>query len=370
MNRKQFRGQNEFPRIHPQLFPFLSVILLMRKAIPISFILLFAVGTSVRAQFDTQLSNYWAAKNYYNPGCAGQSGRLELTGLYRMQWLGMEHPPKSAVVLAEMPLPLMGKEHGMGLSMYNDQIGLFKTTMISGQLALKMKLFRGSLGIGLQAGYITDSFDGTKIENPDDEQHNPIDPAIPTTQISGNSIDAAFGIYYTDSLKRWYVGLSATHLLAPSLKLNETYVRDIPRTYYFTAGYNIRLNNPLLELRPSVLLKTTEMSYLYIDKDSMVVATKPNTLKGMLRQTQVDVSLRMVYNNMLWGGLSWRKGESMIVMLGAQFKMMEIGYAYDVPFFSDLIRVTSGSHELFIKYVVEMNLGKGSKGKHKSVRIL
>jgi len=171
-------------------------------------------------------------------------------------------------------------------------------------------------------------------------------------------------------LKRWYVGLSVTHLLAPALVLNDKYVRDIPRSYYFTAGYNIPLNNPLLELRPSVLLKTTEMSSLYIDKDSLVVTTEPNTLKGMLRQTQVDVSLRMVYNKMFWGGLSWRKGESMIIVLGGQFKMLEVGYAYDVPLFSNLIRTTSGSHELFIKYLVEMDLKKGSKGKHKSVRIL
>ena len=342
----------------------------MRKVIPIGCILLFFAGQSLQAQFDTQLSNYWAVKNYYNPGYAGQSGQLELSGLYRMQWLGMEHAPKSGIVLAEMPLLLMGREHGVGFSMFNDQIGLFQTSAISGQYAFKMKLFRGSLGIGLQAGYITDSFDGTKIEIPDDEEHSPIDPAIPTIQVSGNSIDAAFGIYYTDSLKRWYVGLSVTHLLAPSLVLNETYVRDIPRSYYFTAGYNIPLNNPLLELRPSVLLKTTEMSYLYIDEDSLVVATEPNTLKGMLRQTQVDVSLRMVYNKMFWGGLSWRKGESMIIMLGGQFKMLEVGYAYDVPLFSNLMRTTSGSHELFIKYKVEMNLGKGSKSKHKSVRIL
>ncbi|MDR2682527.1 MAG: type IX secretion system membrane protein PorP/SprF [Dysgonamonadaceae bacterium] len=323
----------------------------MKKAVIAVLILCFPAGPLLRAQFDTQLSNYWAAPNYYNPGYAGQSGRLELTGLYRMQWLGVEHAPKSGIVLGEMSLPLMGKEQGVGFSLYNDQIGLFQSTQISGQLALKMKLFGGNLGIGLQGGYITGVFDGTKVEIPDDDEHNPTDPAIPTARAEGTSIDAAFGIYYADSLKRWYVGLSATHLFAPSLELNENYVMDIPRSYYFTAGYNIRLNNPLLELRPSVLLKTTEM-------------------RSLLRQTQIDVSLRMVYNKMFWGGLSWRKDESVILMLGGQFKMVEVGYAYDVPVFSDLIRVTSGSHELFIKYVVDMNFKKGSKGKHKSVRIL
>jgi type IX secretion system PorP/SprF family membrane protein len=342
----------------------------MRKTVAACLIFFLPAGLSLRAQFDTQLSNYWAAPNYYNPAYAGQSGRLELTGLYRMQWLGVEHAPKSGIVLGEMPLAIMGKNHGVGFSMYNDQIGLFASTVISGQIALRMKLFGGNLNFGLQGGYITEVFDGTKVELLDDDEHGSTDPAIPNARMEGSSIDAAFGVYYADSLKRWYAGLSAMHLFAPALELNENQVLKIPRSYYFTAGYNIQLNNPLLELRPSILLKTTEMSSLYIADDSLEASTKPNTLKGMLRQTQVDVSLRMVYSKRLWGGLSWRKGESMILMLGGQFKMLEVGYAYDVPLFSDLIRATSGSHELFIKYVVDVNFKKGSKGKYKSVRIL
>lgn len=341
----------------------------MKKAVFVLFILLLSAGHSVMAQFDTQLSNYWAAPNYYNPGYAGQSGNLELTGLYRLQWLGVEHAPKTGILLGEMPFKFIGKEHGVGISMYNDQIGLFKSTVISGQYAYKLKLFGGSLGIGLQVGYISESFDGTKVIIPDnDDYHNPNDEAIPKTSVEGTAIDGSFGLYY--NAKKWYAGLSVTHVTAPALELNDNYVLDIPRSYYFTAGYNIQLNNPLLELRPSVLLKTTELSSLDITNDSVVVVTKPNTLQGMLKQTQVDVSLRMIYNKMFWGGLSWRKDESVIFMLGGKFKMLEVGYAYDVPVFSDLIKITSGSHELYIKYILDMNLKKGTKSKHKSVRIL
>jgi type IX secretion system PorP/SprF family membrane protein len=226
------------------------------------------------------------------------------------------------------------------------------------------------LGIGVQAGYISESFDGGKVYIPDDEYHTlpDQDGAIPSMKVEGKAIDGAFGLYY--KAKKWYAGLSVTHVTAPALELNDNYILDIPRSYYFTAGYNIQLNNPLIELRPSVLLKTTELSSFSITNDSLVVETKPNTLQGMWKQTQVDVSLRMVYNKMFWGGLSWRKDESMILMLGGQFKMVEVGYAYDVPVFSDLIKVTSGSHEIYIKYVMDMNFKKGTKSKHKSVRIL
>ncbi|GHT75007.1 membrane protein [Bacteroidia bacterium] len=341
----------------------------MKKSAFILLIFFVSNVPKLLAQFDSQISNYWAATNYYNPGYAGQSGKLELTGLYRMQWLGIEHAPKTGIVLGEMPLKLFEREHGVGVSMYNDGIGLFKTTVISGQYAYKMKLFGGSLGIGIQGGYISESFDGTKVEIPkDDEYHNPTDEAIPTTLVSGTSIDGAVGIYYNH--KKGYAGLSVTHITSPALNLTENVVLEIPRTYYFTAGYNIPLSNPLLELQPSVLVKTIELSSWHIEGDSLVATTQANTLKGMLKQTQIDVSLRLVYSKTFWGGISWRKGESVIVMLGSKLKMFEIGYAYDIPLFSNLLQETSGSHELFVKYALDLNTKKGKKGKHKSVRIL
>jgi type IX secretion system PorP/SprF family membrane protein len=296
---------------------------------------------------------------------------MELTGLYRMQWLGITGAPKSAVIVGERPLMLLGREHGVGLVMYNDQIGLFKTNVISGQYAFKTKLFHGNLSVGIQGGYITESFDGSGIILPEnDDKYDPNDPALPLSTVNGKSIDAAAGIFYTDSLKRWYVGLSATHLFAPALELGENAVLDIPRSYYLTAGVNIQLSNPLLELRPSILLKTTEIGSFHVALDTIVGNTKPSTLQAMLKQTQVDVSLRMVYKKIFWGGLSWRRNESMIVMLGGKFKTIEIGYAYDVPVFSNLIHSTSGSHELFLKYVIDVDLKKAVKGKHKSVRLL
>jgi len=340
----------------------------MKKNIFILFICLFAGFQGVKAQFDTQLSNYWATTNYFNPGSVGQSGNLELTGLYRLQWLGIENAPKSGIVLAEMPFNFAGRNHGVGASMYNDQLGLFKSTVISGQYAYMTKLWGGNLGIGIQAGYIQESFDGTGIDIPiDDEYHDPNDEAIPTTKVSGSSIDASFGIYYKG--KNWYAGLSATHLLAPKLELDDNYILEIPRSYYFTAGYNIQLNNPLLELRSSVLLRTTELSSWTVEGDSLISVTESNTLKGMLKQSQIDVSLRMIYNKTFWGGISWRKGDALMILLGGKFKMLEVGYAYDFPI-SDIIKESSGSHELFVKYVLDMNLKKGTKSKHKSVRIL
>lgn len=332
---------------------------------------LFLVSTNILfAQFDSQISNFGAIKNYYNPGYAGQSGLLQLTALSRLQWVGIEGAPKTTIISAEMPLNLFGREHGVGVSMYNDRQGLFSANVISGQYSYKTKLFGGNLGIGLQFGFINETFDATKISIPEEsEDHDNNDTAKPTgNEVKGTSIDAGFGIYWHN--KRLYAGLSVQHLLAPELELQEKYVLEIPRTYYFTAGYNIPLNNPFIELQPSVLVKTIEPSSFVVEGDSILVEVeKRNVMKAMLTQTQIDVSLKLTYNKMFWAGLSWRNKDAVVVMLGGRLKMFELGYAYDYPI--SAIRGGSwGSHELYIKYAVDLSKKKKGNTKHKSVRIL
>jgi hypothetical protein len=230
-------------------------------------------------------------------------------------------------------------------------------------------LFKGNLGIGVQVGYINETFDGSKVEIPEDNDYfDPNDAANPGSEVSGTSIDASLGIYY--SKKNFYAGLSLTHILSPQLELNDNYILEIPRTYYFTTGYNIQLNNPLLELRPSILIKTMELSSFYIEGDSVLIPVeKGNVLKGMWAQAQLDVSLRMVYNKTFYGGFSWRKQDAVVIMLGGKFKMIEAGYSYDCPI-SRIIKGSWGSHEIFLRYHVDLSKKKSTKNKHKSVRIL
>jgi len=322
---------------------------------------------ALKAQFDAQLSNYWAAINYFNPAYAGQTGTLDATLQSRIQWLGIENAPRSTIVTAQLPYSLLGRVHGFGASMYNDRRGLFSVTEYSGQYAWKKKMLKGEFSIGIQGGYLNQSFDGTKVEIPEDDYHDQSDEAIPTSLVSGSSIDAAFGIFFSKT--KWFAGLSVNHILAPTLELGDNYEFEIPRQYYFVAGHNIQLSNPLLELRSTLLVKTMEMSSLYLDGDSLVEKVETNTMKAMLRNTQVDVSVRVIYNKQLWGGLAWRKGDALTLLLGGKFKMIEVGYAYDFPI--SLIRKEStGSHEVFVRYSMDIDLNKKTKNKHKSVRIL
>jgi len=348
------------------------------KKILLPIVLILIASSSLKAQFDTQLSNYWATISYFNPAYAGQSGNLEATLMSRIQWVGVTNAPRTTILTANLPYQLLGRVHGFGAMMYNDRSGLFSTTAYYGQYAWKKKMLKGEFSIGIQGGSIAESFDGTKVQLTDpndpndpsgDSYHSATDEAIPTTLVSGRSIDGSIGIFFTKAKEKWFAGLSVNHVLKPTINLDDSHTYEIPRSYYFVAGYNIPLNNPLLELRPTVLLRTVEMSSLYLSPDSLTEVVKANTLRALLQNSQVDASLRIVYDKKFWGGLTWRYGDAVVLMLGGTFKSIEAGYAYDFPI-SQIVKVSTGSHELFLRYNMELNLKKKGKYKHKSVRIL
>lgn len=284
---------------------------------------------------------------YYNPAYAGVSGDLNLFGLHRQQWVGIEGgAPISFFVTADMPLRLGETDHGIGAVLFTESAGLFHNTHIAGQYAYKHKLFGGTLSIGLQLGMVSQSFDGANARPPgktEGSESQEDDPAIPNTLVKGTGFDINAGIYYTK--KNFYFGLGAMHVTEPELMLEENVYTYVEGSYNLVSGYNIQLKNPLYELQPSVFMKTNTRSF------------------------QTDITGRVIYNKMFNGGVSWRVNEAIVFLLGATFGMVQVGYAYDFPT-TPILKGSHGSHELMIKYKLKLKKTKTGKNKHKSVRIL
>lgn len=297
----------------------------------------------VRAQYDARLSQYFMAKPYYNPAVAGATEDLNILALARLEWVGMSGAPMSFFVTSDMPLNIGKTQHGIGLAVYTESIGLFMNTHVGAQYAYKYKLFGGVISGGLQIGLVNQSFDGSKVEMVESEFHQKTDAAIPTEQVSGMGLDLNFGIYYNH--KRFYAGFGMTHLTQPELQLDENAYTYIGRSFNLMGGYNIQLRNPLIELQPSVFLLTDMQSF------------------------HADITARLEYNKMFNGGISYRVNESVGVMFGVKIGRFQAGYAYDFPI-TALGRASSGSHELCLRYAMKLNKTKTGKNRHKSVRIL
>lgn len=307
-----------------------------------SIIFFLCITTAVQAQYDAQFSQYFMSIGYYNPAYAGVREDLHLFAAHRQQWVGITGAPKSFFISADMPLKLGETNHGVGLVLFTESIGLFQNTHVSGQYAYKHKLFGGTLSVGLQLGAVNQSFDGEKVILPEGGGDG-TETSIPRTLVKGTAFDINVGLFYT--LKDFYFGVGAMHVTEPELMLEENVYTYIAGSYNLVTGYNIKLKNPLYELQPSVFLKSDTRTF------------------------QADVTGRLVYNKMFNGGLSWRVNESVVFLLGATFGNVQVGYAYDFPT-TPILKKSHGSHEIVLSYKLKLKKTKTGKNKHKSVRIL
>jgi type IX secretion system PorP/SprF family membrane protein len=304
---------------------------------------------TVQAQSDVPFSQYQMALGYYNPASAGRFGDLDVSALYRLQWMGWSNAPKTTFVTANMPFNFMKREHGIGVVVVSDNISsLYKDLSAGLQYAYLKKIGKGKLRAGVQLGMVSRTAGGEQVITPDStDTSGGSDPAIPNSKIEKKIFDANAGLYYATD--KWYVGVGVMHLLEPVIE-DENLYTFLERGYNFIGGYNIRLNNPLFELQPSVFVQTNFNTY------------------------RADVTARAVYGKKYSAGLSWRMNENrladaLVWLFGATFGKLEGGYAYDIPL-SNVGRGTAGSHELFLKYRMQLNKPKTGKSKHKSVRIL
>ena len=313
-------------------------IVFKRLYIILSLTVLFAAGA--RAQYDASFSHYWDLEPYFNPAAVGKQPKLNVVGAYAISMAGFENNPRTMYVGADMPFYFIGAYHGAGVSLLNDPIGLFTHQRIALQYAYKRRLFGGTISVGAQFGFVNEQFDGSKVDLGEAG-----DPAFATSDVNGNSMDLAAGLYYTHG--RWYAGISAQHLTSPLVELGETNELQIDPTFYLTGGYNIKLRSPFVTIPTSVLVRTDGKAY------------------------RADVTARVVYTNdkkMMYAGVSYSPTNSVTAVIGGMFHGINLSYSYEM--YTSALSIGNGSHELTVGYQTNLNLFKKGKNKHKSVRIL
>ena len=302
--------------------------------------LLMAAFAQVKAQYEPSFSHYWAMETSFNPAAVGKQDKINVDVAYNMSLLGFENNPKTMYASADLPFYFLGAYHGVGAKFVNDQIGLFAHNSIAIMYAVRLKMLGGSLGIGVQPTLIGEKFDGSKVVT-----EEPNDPAFSTSALTGSGFDLGAGLYYQH--RYWYVGASVMHALAPKVELGENNELSISRTYYFTAGGNIRLRNPFLSIQPSVLGRTDGVVY------------------------RADVTARLTYQHekrRLYLGVGYSPTNSVTVYIGGNFHGINLGYSYEA--YTNGLKLGNGSHELKVGYQTDLNLFKKGRNRHQAVRIL
>ncbi len=280
------------------------------------------------AQQDPQFSQNMFLKLPINPGYAGTSGAICATAAYRTQWVGFLGSPKTMLFSIDAPVPAL--HGGAGLTIVSDKLGNFGFFHARGAYSYHKNIgATGLLGIGLEAGILQSNVKDLWLAP--DGSDGTADPSIPNVGIKKMTYDLGFGAYYRTP--QLYVGISASHLPGQSLKdLTNEFNYKAARHYYVIAGYDFFLTSTLM-LRPSVHVKS----------DAAV--------------TTFDANINLLWNNMIWGGVSYRLQDALVPHIGFAWQpnaksTLKIGYAYDLGL-SDLKSYHKNTHEILLNYCIK-----------------
>ncbi|TSA35115.1 MAG: type IX secretion system membrane protein PorP/SprF [Porphyromonadaceae bacterium] len=301
-------------------------------------------GVNAFTQQDPQFSHNMFNHLAVNPGFAGSQGMLSAGMINRQQWMGFEGNPKTTLFTVHTPVKPFGIPSGVGLSFMDDRLGFEKNMSFILDYAYRLELGKGKLGIGLNIGMLSRALNG-KWVIPDSDNHIPAsqDPSIPDEQVTSMTFDMGIGVFYnTDKL---YAGFSSTHLLEPLVDFGSGAMMHMQRHYYATAGYLFKLSNPIFEIQPSIFAKSDGASF------------------------QMDVNMLLLYNKRFWGGVSYRLGDAVVVMVGTELPNgLRVGISYDFTT-SAIGAYSNGTVEFMLGYNLEVGTDKFSQ-RYKSVRFL
>jgi type IX secretion system PorP/SprF family membrane protein len=306
---------------------------IMKKLI-FSALMLAAAFTNLKAQQDPAYSMYMFNGLFINPAYAGSKEVLNVMGIVRDQWVGIQGAPTTASIAVSSPL--RQDQYALGMVITDDKIGLSNTVSVTPSFSYRLRIKQSRLCFGVQASFSYYNQDNTNAELVATQA----DPVY-----AGNQNlfvpNFGFGIYAYG--RRYFIGVSAPHLLPSSLaNKTELVIGNSPEAkmynaYVFSAGYVFGKDPAIVKFRPTIMLKWQQ--------------GLPENIP------QIDISPALLFIDRVWLGVTYRTGgdysyigQAIIPFMQVKVTpQLEIGYSYDAEL-SALRHFTSGTHELMIGY--------------------
>lgn len=277
------------------------------------------------AQQQPMFTHYMFNGLVLNPAYAGAQETFTATAIMRKQWVGIEGAPQTQTFSAHSPLDNLrnrkrpGSPVSVGLTIFRDEIAITAQSGLLASYAYRLTFTNeASLSFGLQAGINQFRIRYSNLELDD--------PSFSMGDVTEWQPDFGAGLYY--QAKRFYAGLSAPQMLRMRTDLSRSSPALAPH-YFFTSGFIFDINKAV-KLKPSMLIRSFSGDVF-----------------------QFDINCNVFLNETLNLGVSWRSFESVSALI--QFQVHErfaIGYAYDIPYGSEISRLSNGSHEMMVNYRV------------------
>ncbi len=282
------------------------------------FILVFLLCLQSKAQQDPMFTHYAYNTLWLNPAYAGTRNLLTFTGIHRAQWLNFDGTPKTTSFSIHAPI-VLGKS-GAGFNVISDQLGVTKSTWISGDYAYHVRLNKTSkLSFGVKGlvNMYRNSVSTLSLITQSD--------AAFATDVRSVLPNAGFGMYYFS--KTYYIGISCPKMLQNKLNNSASLLSREQRHYYVIAGYAYEFSRDIT-FKPTAFLKVTPGA----------------PIEG-------DITGTFVFDDNFNVGLMYRSADAIGALVGFNATdQLYIGYSFDWSFPNTTFRYNKGSHEICIRY--------------------
>lgn len=272
--------------------------------------------TSVKAQQQSQYTQFMNVGLVFNPAYAGANDHLNASLIGRWQWVGFEGAPSTQTLAVDSGIP--NKNIGLGLVVSRDEVAVTNFTYARLNYAYHIPTLGGKLSMGVSASYnnFSNNFDQAFVVDPD---------AVFAQNASSSS--ANFGVGFNFQKENLWVGISVPEILHNTFEENGVELFSQKRHIYVSGGYMYPITESV-SLRANTLLR--------------FVAGSP---------LAADFNVMAWHNDRIGAGLSHRLDES--IDLVVQFKTnkdLAFGYAFDYVTNTQLSNLAKTSHEFMITY--------------------
>ena len=268
----------------------------------------------------------------FNPAYVGTVDKMDISGLYRAQWIDIPGAPRN--IRLGLNIPFENRQHGMGLNVVSDEIGPTTNTFVDVSYSFQINVSeftKLSFGVAAGGSFLNVDFSKGDFENPGE-------PILDRSNISEFYPTIGAGLFlYQDN---WYLGASVPNLLTDGL-YDESVAQIVEDKlqFIFIGGYVFDLSDGL-KFKPAFLV---------------------NQIQGA--PVTVNISTNFLINDRFTLGAAYSIDNSISALAGFQVTSSTfIGYSYDYNT-TGLGEFNSGSHEIILKFYI----GQGS-GKSKSVK--
>ncbi len=309
----------------------------MVKRIFLACAVLIVFAVRVSAQQDPQFTQYMFNTIYYNPGFSGVDGVTKITALHRSQWLGYSPTyygggaPNTQLITFSTPIFKINS--GFGAYISHDNLGPFSNLEAQASYAYHLGLKNSKLSFGFRTGIYSQTVDFGLYRAVDPNDKLLGDKTGSQSQVRP---DMAFGIFWRK--EKFYVGASFNHLTHANFDFGLSQRNALQSHLYVTGGYIYEVNFDL------------KFHFTTLVQSDLV-------------KTSFNVGALAYLKDMMWGGLSFRQGESTSLMLGYTFlkdKSLKLGYSLDY-IIKDQAAKQPTSHEFMLIYELPASPGAGKK---------